>query len=89
MGIYLVDRVLPEATIDQLIAAQRVLVDMSQRFTARGERIRYLRSLYVPGESRCMCFFEAPDYQRVEEVNEVAKVPFARVIEVVELTPES
>lgn len=88
MGIYMVDRVCPEATIDQLISTQRALIEMSQRFTARGEHIRYLRSTYIPSESRYMCLFEAPDSQTVEELNEVAKAPFLRVIEAVDLTFE-
>jgi len=88
MGIYMVDRVCPETTIDHLISTQRALIEMCQRFTARGEHIRYLRSTYIPSESRCLCLFEAPDSQTVEELNEVAKVPFLRVIEAVDLTFE-
>ncbi len=88
MGVYMVDRVCPGATKEQLISAQRAVIEMSQRFTARGEHIRYLRSTYIPSESRCLCFFEALDSQTVEELNEVAKVPFIRVIEAVDLTFE-
>ena len=84
----MVDRVCPEATIDQLKSTQRVLIEMSQRFTARGEHIRYLRSTYIPSESRCMCLFEASDSRTVEELNEVAKAPFLRVTEAVDLTFE-
>jgi hypothetical protein len=32
--------------------------------------------------------FEAPDAQRVEEVNEVASVPFTKIVEALEFTPE-
>ena len=88
MGIYMVDRVCHEATMDQLITLQRAMIEMSRRFTARGEHIRYLRSTYIPSESRCLCFFEALDSQTVEELNEVAKVSFIRVIEAVDLTFE-
>jgi muconolactone delta-isomerase len=88
MGVYLVDRVFPGTTLDQIIEAQRALMEMSQRFTARGEHVRYLRSIYIPGESRCLCLFEAPDAQSVEEVNEVARVRFTRIVEALELMPE-
>jgi muconolactone delta-isomerase len=88
MGIYIVERVCPQATMDQLIAVQRAVVEMSQRFAARGEYVRYIRCTYVPAESRCMCLFEAPSAQVVEEVNEVARAPFTRIVEAVELTPE-
>ena len=83
----MVDRVCPGATIEQLIGTQRAVIEMCLRFSARGEQIRYLRSTYIPSESRCLCLFESIDPLIVEEVNEVAKVPFIRVIEVVELTP--
>ncbi len=88
MGVYMVDRVCPGATIDQIIGTQRAVIEMSQRFTARGEHIRYLRSTYIPSECRCLTLFEAPNSQTVEELNEVAGVPFIRVIEAVELTTE-
>jgi hypothetical protein len=35
-----------------------------------------------------MCLFEAPSAQVVEEVNEVARAPFTRIVEAVELMPE-
>jgi muconolactone delta-isomerase len=88
MRVYLVDRVFPGATLDQIIEAQRAVMGISQRFAARGEHILYLRSIYIPGESRCLCLFEAPDAQRVEEVNEVARIPFTRIIEALDLPPE-
>ena len=88
MGVYMVERNLPGITMEQLAAAQRAAIETSQRFTARGEPVRYIRSTYVPGESRCMCLFEAPNAGTVQEVNEVAKIPFTRVIEAVDLTPE-
>jgi hypothetical protein len=88
MGIFLVDRVFPGATLDQIVEAQRTLMEMSRRFAARGEHIRYLRGIYIPVESRCLCLFEALDVQMVEEVNEVARVPFTRIIEAVDLPTE-
>ena len=88
MGIYMVDRVCPESTLDQVISTQRALIEMALRFTARGEHIRYLRSTYIPSESRCLCLFEATNSQTVEELHEVAKAPFTRVIEAVDLTFE-
>jgi muconolactone delta-isomerase len=88
MGVYLVDRVFLGTTLDQIIEAQRAVMEMSHRFAARGEHVRYLRSIYIPGESRCLCLFEAPDAQRVEEVNEVASVPFTKIVEALEFTPE-
>ena len=89
MTLYLVDRDIPGVTMDQLVAAQRAVIVVSQRFTARGEYVRYIRSTYLPDESLCMCWFEAPSAEAVAEVNEVAKVPFDRILEAIEFTPEA
>ena len=89
MTLYLVDRDVPGVSMDQLAAAQRAMIAVSLRFTARGEYVRYIRSTYLPDESRCMCWFEAPSAEAVAEVNEVAKVSFDRIIEAIEFTPEA
>ncbi len=88
MAIYLVDSVIPGVTIDQLTTVLQAVVETCQRFTARGEHVRYIRSTYIPGESRWLCLFEAPDAATVEEVNEVAKLPQTRVVEAIDLQPE-
>jgi len=50
-------------------------------------QVRYIRSTYIPGESRVMCLFEASSPQLVEEVNKAANIPFTRVVEAMDLTP--
>jgi len=87
MAVYMVERDLPGVTMDQLGAAQKEAIEKSQQFTAEGKDVRYIRSIFVPGESRCMCLFEAPNPEVVKEVNEAAKIPFTRVIEANDLTP--
>ncbi len=89
MTLYLLDRDIPGVTMDRLVAVQRAVMAVSLRFTARGEYVRYIRSTYLPDESRCMCWFEAPSAEVVAEVNEVAKVPFERILEVIEFIPEA
>ena len=71
--------------IEHLVSA---LSEASSK-AARGEYVRYIRSTYLPDESRCMCWFEAPSAEAVAEVNEVAKVPFDRILEAIEFTPEA
>ena len=88
MAIYLVDSVIPGVTIGQLTTVLQAVVETCQRFTARGEHVRYIRSTYIPGESRCLCLLEAPNATTVEEVNEVAKLPYTRIVEAFDLTPE-
>ena len=86
--IYMVDSLSTEMTMEQLVCSQRSALETASRFTARGEQVRCLRSTYVSGESRCIYWLEASNPRTVEEVFEVAKVPFARIIEVIELTPQ-
>jgi hypothetical protein len=87
MPTFVADRDLPGITLDQLGAAQRAAIETSQRFTAEGKPVRYIRSLFVPGEAHCLCLFEAPNAELVEEVNRAAQIPFTRVTEAMDLTP--
>ncbi len=88
MAVYLVDSVIPAVTMERLIKAQQAVIETCQRFTARGEYVRYIRSTYIPGESRCLCLFEAPNATTVEEVNEVAGLSYTRIVEAIELLTE-
>ncbi|HEX9108392.1 MAG TPA: DUF4242 domain-containing protein [Longimicrobiales bacterium] len=87
MPVYVADRNLPGITMDQLAGAQRAAIDTSERFTEEGKPVRYIRSMYVPGDSRCMCLFEADSPEHVREVNETAGIPFERIVEAMDLTP--
>jgi Protein of unknown function (DUF4242) len=87
MPVFMADREMPRVTMAELAAAQRAAIAMSEQFTAHGRPVRYLRSLYVPSESRCMCLFEAASADMVRDVNEAAGIPFTRIIEAADLTP--
>jgi hypothetical protein len=87
MAVYMVDRELPGIQIDQLAAAQKAAIDVSERFTAQGKPVRYIRTTFVPGEAHCMCLFEAGNPEVVREVNEAAQIPFTRIVEALDLTP--
>ena len=87
MNIYIADRDLPGVTLEQLAAAQRAAIETSQRFTAEGKPVRYIRSAWVPSESHVMCMFEAQDPEAVRDVNEAAGIPFTRILEAMDLTP--
>jgi hypothetical protein len=87
MAVYLVERGLPGITTEDLAVTQRAAIAASERLSADGQSVRYLRSTFLPEESRCFCLFQAPDPARVRELNEVAGLPFARIIEALELAP--
>jgi hypothetical protein len=87
MTTYMVDRDLPGITMDALGAAQRSAIDTAERYRTSGRDVRYIRSTFVPGESHCMCLFEAPSAQDVMDLNDEAKIPYTRVTEALDLTP--
>jgi hypothetical protein len=86
VALYLVERKQPEISIEQLVTTQRAVIEMSQRFTAEGKPARYIRTMLVPSESRCLTLFEATNAKVVQELNEAAQIPFDRIIEALELT---
>ena len=87
MPVYMADRKLPGITMGDLAAAQKAAIETGKRMTSQGKPVRYIRSTFVPGDSRCMCLFEAPNAENVRELNETAKIPFTRIVEAQDLTP--
>jgi hypothetical protein len=87
MEVYLVDRDLPGITGEGLAKLQRAEINASRQLTAAGQAVRYLRSLFIVGEARCMCLFEAEDEAAVAAVNRAARLPFTRIVEALDLTP--
>src|SRR5439155_24472830 len=73
MPTYLVGRYLPGRNRAWLEAALARL---------RGQRTRaaYLASTYVPEDDSCFCRFEAETPDDVRDANEIAGVPFARIV---------
>jgi hypothetical protein len=87
MPVFLVERDLGGATLDQLAAAQKAAIVAGKLLTEKGQKVRYIRSTFVPGEGRCMCLFEAANAEIVREANEMAKLPFTRIVPAEDLTP--
>jgi hypothetical protein len=77
MPTYLVERYLPGHDRTWLEAALARLRD------AGG--VTYLGSLYVPGDEACLCRFQAENADRVRDANDLADLPFARIVAVIEL----
>jgi len=87
MPVYLVERDLPGVTMAQVRALREATQRSCDAITAQGQSVRYLRSTFVPGESRCLCLFEASSADFVQEVNEDAQIPYTRIILAVDLPP--
>jgi hypothetical protein len=82
---FLAERRMPGLTVTDRHAVQRALHQASRRVTAEGTPVRYLRSGYVPGEERWLCLFASALPDAVRRVFEIAQVPNASVVEVVEV----
>lgn len=88
MSVYIVDRDLPGITLEQLAAAQRAAIETSDRFTGEGRAVRYIRTTWVPDDAHVMCLFEAQSPELVKAVNDEAGIPYTRVLEALDLTPQ-
>ena len=86
MLVFMADCDLPGITVEQLRGVERRAIEASERLTAAGKPVRYIRSLWVPGDWRVMSLFEAENAAAVEEVNRAAQIPFLRIVEAVDLS---
>ena len=69
MAVYMVDRDLPRITAVILAALQGAEIATALQLSSVGRPVRYLRSLFIPGEARCLCLFEAPDAATVADLS--------------------
>jgi hypothetical protein len=76
----MVERILQGATMASVEAMQQAAGEACRAFAAEGRPVRYLRSTFTPGDSRCRCMFEAPDAELVRAVNEAAQIPYSRIV---------
>jgi uncharacterized protein DUF4242 len=73
MPNYLVERYLP--------GRDRAWLESALARLPRGRReVNYLGSTYLPSDESCLCRFEADSADEVRDANEVAGVPFARIV---------
>jgi Protein of unknown function (DUF4242) len=89
MVVYMVERTLPGASIESFEAVRRAADAATQSFVAQNKPVRYLRSTFTPGDSRCRCLFEAPNADLVQEVNDAAQLPYNRIVLALDLPSDA
>jgi hypothetical protein len=85
MPMFAVNRYLPGLTAAQLRVLCRALTEGARRASADGQVVRYVRSMYVPARSQCVCVFTADTAEVVAHANEIAQVPFTTIDEAFDL----
>lgn len=88
MPQYIVERILPNFTGEQLRAAATRAKQTTAKMTEEGTPIRYLRSFFIPGEEKCFCLFDGPSAELVQLANDRAQLPYERVVEGMHVSSE-
>ncbi len=88
MPQYIVERVLPNFTAEQLKAAATKAKQTTAKMTEEGTPIRYMRSFFIPGEDKCFCLFDGPSAEVVRQANDRAQLPYERVSDGMQVSAE-
>lgn len=88
MPLFVVERELPGITPDALQSAGLRAKTCCAEMTDEGQKVRWVRSFFLPESSKTHCYFEGVNAHAVEEVNQRARIPYVKISEVVEMTPD-
>ena len=89
MPQYVVERHLPNFTGEMIAAAAKRAKQTTLAMTREGTPVRYLRSIFIPGEDKCYCLFEGESAETVRQANERADLPVASISEALSITTEA
>ena len=89
MATFVVQRDLPGITPEALQSAGIRAKSCCAELTTEGQSVRWIRSFYLPETAQTHCYFEAASKAAVEEANNRARIPFTRILEVMEMTPDA
>jgi hypothetical protein len=83
MPQYVVERHLPNFTGEMVAAAAK---QTTLAMTREGTPVRYMRSIFIPGEDKCYCLFEGESADTVRQANERAELPVKSISEAWSIT---
>ena len=89
MNWYVVERYLPGITEEELRIAAERLASAADVVTDEGAPVVYLGSTFVPLEEYCFSRFESASIRSVQRACDLARVPFARIVEACEHDPQT
>jgi hypothetical protein len=84
-GLFVVERRLPRINDHQLTVLQAALTSAASRFSARGDGVRLVGSIFLARQERLLSLFTAESLQAVRAVSEASLVPFASIEPAVQL----
>jgi hypothetical protein len=78
-SLFVVERRLPQIDDRQLMVLQSALTSAASRFSARGDGVQLLGSLFLSGQERLLSLFTADSAETVRAVSEASLIPFASI----------
>lgn len=88
MPQYVVERHLPNFTGEMVAADAKRAKQTTAAMTREGTPVRYMRSIFIPGEDKCYCLFEGDSAATVRQANERADLPMENISEALSVTTE-
>jgi hypothetical protein len=87
MQTFLVERNLKGISMADLAKAKSAAIRQAEKMYDDGDRVRYIRSTFMPEDGRCLCLFEAKNADIVFQLNRDAGLEFDTITHAVELAP--
>ena len=86
MSQYVLERPLPHFTGEKVAADAKRAKQTTLSMTREGTPVRYMRSIFIPGEDKCYCLFEGESADTVRQANERAELPVKSISEAWSIT---
>ena len=87
MTVFMVERDLKGIAMEDLAGAQKAAIATAEEMRGEGSQVRYMHSSFVPGDGRCMCFFDGSNADEIKALNDRAGLPYSSVIKALDLRP--